>query len=176
MKTHEIIAGLKRRMGNPDRPGQTGINAALRRMDPAHPGASATAAFRALADAGGDLDKLRPDQIAAWLLIVHAMALSRWRHEARIPVGQGLAAMHFSENRLKQLLSADFDTLQQLLPRLARRFAGCTDVTGMDFTPLARLALATSAWPDKLDKARLDIALSYTRFQNQTNTEKRKAS
>ncbi len=176
MKTYEIIAGLKRRMAYPDRPGQTGINAALRRMDPAHPGASATAAFRAMADAGMDLDKLHPGQMPAWLLIVHTMALARWRHDSSKPVGQGLVAMNFSENRLKQLLSADFNTLQQLLPRLARRFAGCTDVPGMDFTPLARLALAANASPDKLEKTRLDVALSYTRFQNQTNTEKRKAS
>lgn len=176
MKTHEFIAALKRRMGNPDRPGQTGINAALRRMDPAHPGASSTAAFTAMAEAGMDLDKLHARQISAWLLIVHTMALSRWRHEPRIPVGHGLVAMHLSENRLKQLLSADFGTLQQLLPRIARRFAGCTDVPGMDFKPLARLILAASAWPDKLEQARLDIALSYTRFQNQTNTDKRKAS
>lgn len=176
MKTREIIAGLKRSLGNPDRHGQTGINAALRRMDPAHPGASATVAFRAMADAGMDLDGIRRSQMPAWLLIVHTMALSRWRHDSHIPVGQALIAMHFSENRLKQLLSADFETLQQLLPRIARRFAGCTDVPGMDFTPLARLALAANARTDSLDKKRLEIALSYTRFQNQANTEKRKAS
>lgn len=176
MKAHEIIAGLNSHNGSSKRHGQTGIDAALRRMDPAHPGAAATVAFRALAEAGLDLDRHRPESLSAWLLIVHTLALARWRHEYRIPVGQGLAAMRLGDNRFEQLLSADFETLQQLLPRLARRFAGNKEVSGMDFTPLARLAIAASAWPDDLEKARLEIALSYTRFQNKTSTEKRKAS
>lgn len=176
MKTREILSALKRRMSNPDGRGQTAIDAALRRMDPINPGASAIAAFRAMADAGLDLEQLRPAEMSAWMLVVHSMALGRWRHDPSKKVGEALVAMRFSENRLKQLLSADFETLQQLLPRLARRVASAKDVPGVDFTPLAELALAASAWPNKLDKRRLEIALSYTRSQKQTNTLQEEAS
>ena len=176
MKTREIVAALKRRMSNLEARGQTGVDAALRRMDPVNPGASAIAAFRVMADAGLDLDQLRPAERSAWILVVHSMALGRWRHDPSKKVGEALVAMRFSENRLKQLLSADFETLQQLLPRLARRVASAKDVPGVDFTPLAELALAASAWPNNLDKRRLDIALSYTRFQKQTNTLQEEAS
>lgn len=176
MKTHEIIVSLKNRMGSGNRPGQTGINAAIRRMDPANPGAAATAALRAMAEAGLDLDSLNTERLSAWLLIIHTLSLARWRHEPRIKIGQGLAALRLGDNRLKQLLSADFETLQQLLPRLARRFAGCTEVPGMDFVPLARLALAAGAWPDDLEPARLEIARSYTRFEHNASMNERKTS
>jgi len=163
-------------MGRNEHYGQTGIDAALRRMNPAQPAAAATSALRVLAAAGLEIDELCPDDLAAWMVIAHILALARWRHEPRIPVGQGLAAMRLGENRLKQLLSADRETLQQLLPRLARRFANTTDVSGMDFTPLAKLVLAANAKPEDLEQARLDIARSYVRFDQEMSKEKRKAS
>ena len=177
MKIHEIIAGLKSRNLDIKSHGQTGIDAALRRMEPARPGPAATVAFRALAEAGLDLDRQSSESLSAWLLIVHTLALARWRHDYRRPVGQGLMAMRLSDNRLKQLLSADYETLQKLLPRLARRFERCKEVPGMDFTPLARLAITASTGSERLERARLDIALSYTRFQSESSsTDKRKAS
>lgn len=173
MKRHEIIIGLKHRMDSANRPGQTGIDAAIRRMDPANPGAAATPALRELAEAGLDLDGLHPEHLSAWLLIIHTLALARWRHEPRVKIGQCLAAMRLGDNRLKQLLSADFETLQQLLPRVARRFASFTEVPGMDFMPLARLALAASARSEDLEPARLEIARSYTIFENNASKDKR---
>lgn len=164
MKRREMLSRLTRRLRNPERPNFMARNAALRRMNLAEPGSAAVVALNALieADPELDLERMSYEQIQCWLLILHMLALARWRHEQVHSVGEGLVAMMLSQNRLKQLLSADFDVLRELLPRLARRFATVTSLPTMDFTPFADLVFAAQANPERLHQARLNIARSFT--------------
>lgn len=182
MKRHEIVARLARNLGSSERPSFMGVNAALRRMNPAEPGNAAVIALNALVEADPELDleRMRDERIECWLLTIHMLALARWRHERARTVGEGLVAMALSENRLKQLLSADFDVLRELLPRLARRFSTVTSPTAMDFMPLVDLIFAARLKPQGLHQVRLNIARSYTlaeyRESQQPSRQSRNAS
>jgi len=164
MKRHEIVVRLVRRLGNSELPNFMGVNAALRRMNLDEPGNSAMIALNALVTVDPDLDleRMSDEHIECWLLTIHMLALARWRHDRDHSVGEGLVAMAFSENRLKQLLSADFDVLRELLPRLARRFATVTSPPTMDFLPLVDLIFAARFNAEHLHQVRLNIARSYT--------------
>lgn len=182
MKRHEIVSRLARRLGNPKLPNFMGKNAALRRMNLAEPGNAAVVALNALmeADPELDLEQMRDEHIQCWLLTLHMLALARWRHDRAHAVGEGLVEMMLSQNRLKQLLSADFDVLRELLPRLARRFATVTSPQGMDFMPLVDLIFAARASDEGLHQVRLNIARSYTlaeyRQSQQSSRQSRSAS
>lgn len=164
MKRHEIVIRLVGRLGNSELPNFMGVNAALRRMNLDEPGNAAIIALKALVAVDPDLDieQMSDRHIECWLLTIHTLALARWRHDRAHSVGEGLVAMAFSENRLKQLLSADFDVLRELLPRLARRFATVTSPPGMDVMPLVDLIFAARFNAEHLHQVRLNIARSYT--------------
>lgn len=175
---NKIIQKLVKRLGVSKGRSNTGINAAIRRLDLNHPGASILSIYQSLDEAGLDFDKTDPLTLKCWLLVAHTLALAQWRHHEQVPIGKGLVAMHYGENRLKQLLSADYEVLEELLPRIGRRFAGCTSVVGMDFLPLVDLAFGAGFERagfagSVLEDARLSIAQSFTREQGM---DKRNAS
>jgi len=176
MKPHEIAERLVQQLGNPDRAGYMGANAALRRMNPAEPGSAAVVALNSLSDAGLELDGCSNSRLDCWLLVIHVLALARWRHHRSGSIGGGLAAMRLTDNRLKQLLSADFDVLRELLPRLARRLGTLSSVPLVDLMPLVDLIFAAGLNPDRLHQARLDIARSYTLANYKNSQQSRNAS
>lgn len=164
MKRHEIVTKLARRLANPKRANYMGNNAALRRMNLAEPGYAAVIALSALVEEAPELDleRIPAEHIDCWLLTMHMLALARWRHDRAHSLGEGLVAMMLSQNRLKQLLSADYDVLCELLPRITRRFATVTSPAAMDFMPLIELIFAARANAEQLHQVRLKIARSYT--------------
>lgn len=167
MKPHEIVSPLVSRLSNPARPNHMGIDAALRRMNLSEPGNAAVIALRELLEVDSELDveHMREEDIQCWLLALHMLALARWRHDRSHSVGEGLVAMMLSENRLKQLLSADFEVLRELLPRLARRFSTVSPPPGMNFIPLVDLIFKARRNSEGLHRARLKIARSYALAQ-----------
>jgi hypothetical protein len=128
----------------------TGEAAALRRLDPARPDRRhILPLMRLLVEAG--IEDLPPadgrhDRLA---LIANAIALARGAHDPRRPAGEALHALGLSEQRLMALLAADFATLTDLLPRIARRAAAAREA--MDWQPLVLLA-----WFAEHDEARAD--------------------
>ncbi len=152
-----LVAAMAARLADPAFP--TGDHAALRRMNPRAPdGMAEIAVERLLASTtvapSGD-DRRR------WALIVHCLALARGRHERQAPIGRVLADSLYSESRLNLLLSADFDVLTDLLPRLARFLD--THNAAADWLPLVRIARWAGRCEDIADDQRLRIARDYAR-------------
>lgn len=129
--------------------------AALRRMDPTAPGKAGTVLYTLLDQVEVDLDQ--PRSVRHWALILHALALARGLHHADIPLGKALHGIAFSDARLAQLLSADLDSLTDLLPRIARRLASQSQPA--DWRPLARLVLHLDT--PLADQTRQQIARSF---------------
>ena len=125
----------------------TGEAAALRRLDPLDPDRRHILPLMRLL-AATEID----DTPGTWrrlALIANAVALARGLHDPQMEAGRGLHSMNFSEQRLMALLAADFATLADLLPRIARRAAAAG--VAMDWRPLALLA-----WFVDRDDARAD--------------------
>jgi len=105
----------------------TGEKAALRRLDPACvDGRHQVALARALHAIGKD--GVRGPERADWTLIVNAVALGLHggHHNPKRPLGAALAEVdgeNATSKRLDQLLTADRHTLDDLMPRVARRLA-----------------------------------------------------
>jgi CRISPR system Cascade subunit CasB len=156
----KTIAALAARLADPHFP--TGDHAALRRMDPQHPGAAALPLFHAL-DRAGLEDGDAPATVRRWALIVHCLALARGRHDWHAPTGKMLFEIGLSEARLDQLLAADLDVLFDLLPRIARRLAA--QGGAIDWVPLARIVRWAGLHEDSAEEARLTIARSFARAQ-----------
>lgn len=157
MQPRTLLNAMAARLARPGEAVSMGTHAALRRMDPLRPGTAAPALYGFLSDAGLELERV--DDIAPWALVTHALALARGRHRNG-QVGDALVSIRLGEARLKQLLSADFDLLCELLPRLARRLDGTSEAT--NFAPLMDLIFAAHRQDsDALDRARLAIARSY---------------
>ena len=166
-----LLASMAARLADPKFP--TGDHAALRRMDPRAPDGMAEIAVERLlasaAVASSGEDRRR------WALIVHCLALVRGRHEREAPIGRVLAdslysesrslysesRSLYSESRLNLLLSADFDVLTDLLPRLAR-FLDAHNAAA-DWLPLVRIARWAGRREDIADDERLRIARYYAR-------------
>lgn len=153
------IARLAAMLSDPKFP--TGDHAALRRMSPLAPGRAALALERALI--GANVTVYGMEDARRWALIVHSLALARGRHDRGEPTGRKLFEIGLTEARLNQLLSADADTLFDLLPRLARRLAG--QPANIDWLPLAQLARRVGVYEDRADETRLKIARDYARAQ-----------
>lgn len=156
------LASIAKVLAHPGERIGMGEHAALRRMNPLEPGAAAAIVCRLLADREVDVDALTDAQLLRWCVIVHALALARGAHSRQTPIGKGLWDMGYGEQRINQLLVADFDGLAQLVPRLARRLHS-GNVAAMDFMPLAYLLLASNE--DARSRARLSIARSCARYQ-----------
>jgi hypothetical protein len=141
----------------------TGDEAALRRLDPARPDRRhIVPLIRLLAEAG--IDDQTGQGGDAWqrlALIANSVALARGMHVPGIATGAALHAMALSEARLMALLSADFATLCDLLPRIARRAAAASQP--MDFRPLAWLAWHADRNEEHADRERRKIADSFVR-------------
>lgn len=142
----------------------TATLAALRRMDPRHPVVAFGPLYQLL---GERVASFSSDRLQRWALILHCLALVRGRHNSRgVGFGKALAAIHFSEFRLQQLLRADIEVLQDLLPRVARRMA--TQQAKIDegdsrpnWWPVRNLALYIGIDESKSEEARQRIAMDY---------------
>lgn len=167
MTRHELLYAIARRLAAPGESISMADHAALRRMDPTQPAGAANAAFRLLAafDALGSSD----EETERWILLIHTLALARGGHDAAVNIGTALVGIRFGEARLQQLLSADWPTLRDLLPRLARRFA--TQQQRADFAPLMRLVMTADRHSEEADKARLLIARSFVQAQHKADHE-----
>ena len=152
------LAKIASRLANDGFP--MGDYAALRRMNPQTPSSHAEiAAERLLASAGaaptGEADRKR------WLLIIHCLALTRGQHSHRASTGSVLAQVQYSEERINRLLSADFEVIADVLPRLAR-FLGAKGAA-IDWLPLARIARWTGRAENRADQSRNRVAREYAR-------------
>lgn len=132
--------------------------AALRRMDPDHP--SAGALFRLLARAGvGDIGL---DSLKRWACAAHIMA-QRPDRLRRGNLGQSLADIGLSEQRLDMLLNARGATLRDLARRTARRLANSEEA--MPYRELCRLVLLDGQSDREIEaeELRIRIAQSFQR-------------
>jgi len=129
--------------------------AAIRRMNPSDPSGAAVVLYRLLGSLGINGPQARP-----WALIVHCLALARGKHRTGGPgVGKALVEIGYGEARLQMLLRADFETLADVLPRLARRLHSRNQL--MDWWPLAHLVLGSATDPERAQRAREQIARDY---------------
>jgi CRISPR type I-E-associated protein CasB/Cse2 len=153
-----LVARLARHLSDPEFP--TGDHAALRRLSTERAELRhAMALYRLMEEVGisaSDADGLR-----RWAAIVNALALCRGAHAPNRPCGAALAAIRFGEERLATLLTADRETLIDLLPRIARRLAAVNEP--MDWCPLARLVLDVGRNEARADDMRSRIAREYVR-------------
>lgn len=140
--------------------------AALRRMDPDQPITGAL--FRLLARAG--LSEMRPESLKRWACAAHIMAQ---RPDRLRPgrLGQSLAAIGLSEQRLDMLLNARGSTLRDLARRTARRLANSEDA--MPYAELCRLVLLDGRPESEVeaDALRIKIAQSFQRTTRQADTD-----
>lgn len=133
-----------------------GLLATLRRFDPIKQGRHSlfeTSQVLMQAD-------IHPGELQdRWALVVHCLALVRGAHDGHSNPGAAMAAMQFSEARLRQLVQADAALLFDLMPRLARRLA----VYGraVNWWPLALMVLHTGRDEPRADKARSDVIAGY---------------
>lgn len=172
MNDTKSLYDLARRLADPGVRISMADHAALRRMDPLAPGQAALPTYNLLADVGISLEQA--DTIRRWVVIAHALALARGGHDPARKLGTALVEMNFSESRLAQLLSADFEVLSEIVPRLARRLSSQSPPR-MDFAPLMRLLLSVDRDQQEAEKARLEIARSYVLATHQ-DRETRKPS
>lgn len=161
-RLHPTLALLREVNRDPAKGGLSiGEAAALRRIDPTRPDARHLLPLaRLLARAGLELMPGAPEWDRA-AVIVNAMALARGHHARQPSTGAGLHAIGLSEERLMALLTAEFEELRDLLPRIARRAAASAQP--MDWAPLARLAWHAGRDPARADRQRQRIAGDYTR-------------
>jgi len=156
---HALARGLK------DGTITTGDAAALRRLDSAQPDRRHLLPLVRLL-AGTQIDD-QPDTWQRLALITNCVALARGLHDENRPAGTALHALGVSEQRLMALLAADFATLTDLLPRLARRAGAAAE--RMDWRPLARLAWTVDRDEAEADRQRRHIASAYLRAAARDN-------
>lgn len=148
-----------------------GEAAALRRLDPLAPDQRhLPALFRLLAEIEAPLSD---DDVARLALIAHALALARGLHDPNLAPGRGLAGIALSEARLAALLAADFASLADLLPRLARRLAAQS--CAIDWRPLASLAWTAGRYEDQAETIRRRLAADFVRATDQTAAKQENA-
>ena len=150
----EVVRRIARQLASPHV--DTGLLAALRRFHPVEHGRySVFETTQVLHAAGMEPDN---DGFVRWAVIVHCLALARGAVGSRSP-GAALAALHFSEARMRQLLEADAPLLFDLVPMVARRFAGAG--MAVDWWPLAKLLLAADVDEVRANEARAWLARGF---------------
>jgi len=132
-------------------------------MDPDRP--TTGALFRLLARA--DIAEMGLGSLRRWACAVHIMAQ---RPDRLRPgnLGQSLAAIGFTEQRLDMLLNARGSTLRDLARRTAKRLANSEEA--VPYRELCRLVLLDGR-PDRENEAeelRIRIAQSFQRASRQT--------
>ena len=161
-----LVARVARCLQDPDFP--TGDHAALRRLRPDGPELRhAVALYRLMEDVGISVSDA--DGLKRWAAIINALALCWGAHDPRQSCGAALAAMRFGEERLATLLTADYDTLIDLLPRIARRLRAANEP--MDWYPLTRLVLDVGRDEARADDTRSRIAREYVRAERQQSNQ-----
>lgn len=98
---------------------------------------------------------------ADWALVAHCLALSDGRHSPSASAGEQLAALQFSEARMRLLLEAERALLFDLLPRLARRAAA--QGLALNWWQLAKPVLLARHQPQAAEEARRHLAAGYLR-------------
>lgn len=155
----EIIAQEFRRLVATNARGEL---AALRRMDPDRP--TAGALFRLLARA--DVAEMRLDSLQRWACAAHLMAQ---RPDRLRPgnLGQSLATIGFTEQRMDMLLNARGSTLRDLARRTAKRLANSEEA--LPYRELCRLVLldGRSDRENEAEELRIRIAQSFQRASRQ---------
>lgn len=148
------IGSIALQLSSPHTP--MGLLATLRRFDPMKQGRQSlfeTTQVLMQAD-------IHPGELHdRWALVVHCLALVRGAHNGHSNPGAAMAAMHFSETRLRQLVQADAALLFDLMPRLARRLAAHGQA--VNWWPLALMVLHTGRDEPRADKARSDVIAGY---------------
>jgi hypothetical protein len=145
--------------------------AALRRLEPEHPGNGTF--FRLLAravpghllgrsDADPDAPGSRLDVVRRWALVVTIMA-QRPDALSRGNLGQSLKGIGYSDQRLNMLLNARGPTFRNLAWRAARRLA--RDDQGLPYRELGRLVLLDGRAEHDLEAEdlRVRIAMEFQR-------------
>lgn len=141
----------------PTAPPDMGLLATLRRFHPLTHGQHCVFETERVLHAAGVHPGSATEQLR-WAVIVHCLALARGAISSRSP-GEALAALRFSEPRLRQLLQADADLLLQLMPSLARRLHAAGQA--LDWWPLAKLVLNAGLNEPAADEARAWIARGF---------------
>ncbi len=148
------IAAIALQLASPHTP--MGLLATLRRFDPMKQGRQSlfeTTQVLMQAD-------VHPGELHdRWALVVHCLALVRGAHNGHSNPGAAMAAMQFSETRLRQLVQADAALLFDLMPRLARRLAA--HGRAVNWWPLALMVLHTGRDEPRADTARSDVIAGY---------------
>ena len=140
-----------------------GLLATLRRFHPVTHGRHSVFETTQVLHAAGVPDS-SAGSFQRWAVVVHCLALVRGAHGGRGP-GETLAAMRFSEGRLRHLLEADAPLLFDRLPLVARRAAAAGVV--MDWWPLAKLLLNAGVNERSADEARGWLARGFIQAQSQ---------
>lgn len=157
----KVIAGAAHRLGDAEFP--TGERAALRRLDPTHPGGRIAAVCRLLDKCGWDLERTSPDDLRRWTLVLHTLALMSGPgtnpHDPAKPTGGTIADAGLSEARFARLLTARGPAFRDLLPRLARFLAA--QHQRLDCAPLAELVFRESWNEERAEQIRLRLAAQY---------------
>ena len=142
--------------------------ALLRRLDPARPDRRhIQPLLRLLVES--DLGDVPPTdaRYQRLALMAHLLAVVRGHHAEGRPAGEGLFAMGISQQRLVALLAADFPSLLDLLPRIARRAAASG--TPLDWRPLLILAWTADRDEAEADNQRARIAASFLRAEHKAS-------
>lgn len=156
-----VVARAAAHLGKTDFP--MGERAALRRLDPEHPGGRIAAVCRLLALCGWDVGGTPTDILSRWALILHALALmsapGRDPHDPRASAGGAIAESGLSEARFTRLLTARGLAFRDHVPRIARFLAAKGQ--RLDCRPLAELVFAHDRNEQKAEEIRLRLATQY---------------
>ncbi len=152
----------------PKGPLSNGDKAALRRLDPANPDQRHLAPLFALLArleirSNETENGFKLTDNLADLITINALALANGNHVGNYPFGAALAKIDLGELRLNMLLTADLETLAELGPRIARRFAANSQ--GANWKQFHRLARSADQPTDgeTYRKARLQVARDFQR-------------
>ncbi len=144
--------------------------ATLRRMDPDIP---SDLVFLRLMSTNGLLRNWSPAASASWEsrwgLILHGLAVMtrerRAAHDPDLPFGAALMRAGYDENRLNRLLRARGVTLRTLLMQ-SWQFMARKGIS-FDWSTVTTLILAEDHNPERLERARQEIARDYYRADHQ---------
>lgn len=164
-----VIGKLAARLARADFP--SGDHASLRRTSLTSPSPQAVIVAQRMLQAAG-VHAYQEEEFRRWLLLLQCLALVRGAHNRRVAAGAGLAQALYSEARLNRLLSADYRTLADILPRLARLLAA--KQVSLNWQQLANLVLRVEreGYEDSTEKTKLEIARSFARETDPRGTQR----
>lgn len=156
LPTLDLLNGLARVIQRAE-PGQT---ARVRRQPITPQQQGAAFDTQALLMQAG-IDPVGAADFADWALVTHCLALCGGRHDPNASAGEQLAALKFSEARMRLLIEADAALLFDLLPRLARRVAASG--AALNWWQLSKPLLLARAQPEAAEAARRHLVAGFLR-------------